>query len=289
MVAATFAVSPARAENLVKVGSTEQFGIARNEDTGVCNAYADTRAGQKVAFTRQNVTVYVPPNRAALGQTTDVLADFDRSRSYNVKGTWSWSQDLHMNLLTIEATQDFMWDFLNRNLMSLSVPSSGRNEQLIDLNLLGTKTAMMRVDECQRASDEARANAIINNAAVPAASAPAADTPAALAPPIPPTHAPLPNNNADDTAAGIVAAILGLGGVVVISLIFFHFLPIIVALMRGKADGKFGIFLVNLFFGWTLIGWILAFIWACTGDTKADLTKKERERLEFLAAMKGRA
>src|SRR5262245_41726818 len=81
-VAATIAVSSARAETLVQVGSTDQFGIAREENTGVCNAYADTMAGQKVAFTRRTVTVYVPRSRAASGQTTDVLADFDRSRSY---------------------------------------------------------------------------------------------------------------------------------------------------------------------------------------------------------------
>ena len=128
-----------------------------------------------------------------------------------------------------------------------------------------------------------------SNAAVPAASAPKADTPAALSPPVSSTHAPLPKNAAADTAAGIVAAILGLGAAVVFGLIFFHFLPIIIALVRGKADGKFGIFLLNLFFGWTLIGWVLAFIWACTGDTKADLAKKERERLELLAVMKANA
>ena len=42
-----------------------------------------------------------------------------------------------------------------------------------------------------------------------------------------------------------------------------YFLPCIIASSRGtKSQG--GIFLLTLFLGWTLVGWLLAAIWAIT-------------------------
>jgi len=42
-----------------------------------------------------------------------------------------------------------------------------------------------------------------------------------------------------------------------------YFLPTILA--RHKADFM-GVFLVNLFLGWTVIGWFVALIWACSTE-----------------------
>ena len=39
-----------------------------------------------------------------------------------------------------------------------------------------------------------------------------------------------------------------------------YMLPFAVALWRGQASGK--IFWVNLLLGWTIIGWVIALIWA---------------------------
>ncbi len=44
-----------------------------------------------------------------------------------------------------------------------------------------------------------------------------------------------------------------------------YFLPTIIG--REKSDAGF-IFLVNLLLGWTVVGWIVAFIWACAADTR---------------------
>jgi hypothetical protein len=44
-----------------------------------------------------------------------------------------------------------------------------------------------------------------------------------------------------------------------------YFLPTIVALVRERHD-KFSVFLLNLFLGWSLIGWVIALIWACKSD-----------------------
>jgi hypothetical protein len=40
-----------------------------------------------------------------------------------------------------------------------------------------------------------------------------------------------------------------------------HFLPTFVAGSR-HVENFWWIFLINLFFGWTLIGWVLALVWA---------------------------
>ena len=41
------------------------------------------------------------------------------------------------------------------------------------------------------------------------------------------------------------------------------FLPTLVAKFRNHPN-TLAIFLVNLFFGWTFIGWVVSLIWACT-------------------------
>jgi hypothetical protein len=46
----------------------------------------------------------------------------------------------------------------------------------------------------------------------------------------------------------------------------FYFLPSIVAFARSKRD-LLSIFLLNLFLGWTLIGWIVALVWAAKVDS----------------------
>jgi len=45
--------------------------------------------------------------------------------------------------------------------------------------------------------------------------------------------------------------------------ILLYFLPALIG--RHKADAM-GIFIVNLLFGWTVIGWIIALIWACAAE-----------------------
>jgi hypothetical protein len=45
--------------------------------------------------------------------------------------------------------------------------------------------------------------------------------------------------------------------------ILLYFLPTLIA--RDKPD-VMAIFLVNLLFGWTVIGWFVALIWACASE-----------------------
>jgi len=46
-----------------------------------------------------------------------------------------------------------------------------------------------------------------------------------------------------------------------------YFAPWLVSLMR-RHRSKLAIFITNLVFGWTLLGWIIALIWACTGNVE---------------------
>ena len=47
-----------------------------------------------------------------------------------------------------------------------------------------------------------------------------------------------------------------------------YFLPSIIALARSKRD-LLSIFLLNLFLGWSVIGWIVALVWAAKNDVPA--------------------
>ena len=51
---------------------------------------------------------------------------------------------------------------------------------------------------------------------------------------------------------GIITFVLGLA---------VYFLPTIIALAR-KRRNTLAIFLLNFFLGWTLIGWVVALVWA---------------------------
>lgn len=50
-------------------------------------------------------------------------------------------------------------------------------------------------------------------------------------------------------------------GIFVLPFLAIHFLPTIIAVVRG-ARNAVGIFLVNLLLSWTVIGWFIALIWS---------------------------
>jgi hypothetical protein len=57
------------------------------------------------------------------------------------------------------------------------------------------------------------------------------------------------------------------GGMLLLLLLGAYFFPAIVAGLRHHHNGG-AIFLANLFFGWTLFGWLLSLIWAATNPAK---------------------
>jgi hypothetical protein len=57
-----------------------------------------------------------------------------------------------------------------------------------------------------------------------------------------------------------------------------YLLPTLIAAARDKTHGAAGVFLLNIFLGWTLIGWLVAFMWACGGDAPPSTTAKKSSR-----------
>ena len=51
------------------------------------------------------------------------------------------------------------------------------------------------------------------------------------------------------------------------ALCLLHFLPTVIAAIRHSRS-TLGIFFVNLFLGWTVIGWVVALIWAISSEPR---------------------
>jgi hypothetical protein len=49
-----------------------------------------------------------------------------------------------------------------------------------------------------------------------------------------------------------------------VMVLLIYFAPTVVAVARDHQD-RLAIGAVNLLFGWTMVGWLLAFIWSLTG------------------------
>lgn len=56
-----------------------------------------------------------------------------------------------------------------------------------------------------------------------------------------------------------------ISAVIIILFLIPYFLPSIIALFRSKSNTT-AIVMLNLFLGWTFIGWVVALIWAVTKD-----------------------
>jgi hypothetical protein len=85
--------------------------------------------------------------------------------------------------------------------------------------------------------------------------------------------------SADSSGAFLLIIVVGL---------FCYFLPTIIALSRGKANGTGGVFFVNLLLGWSVVGWFVSFIWACSGQTKQQLRREEQRHSELMATLKAK-
>lgn len=57
-----------------------------------------------------------------------------------------------------------------------------------------------------------------------------------------------------------------LGAAIILAMIAVYFMPAYIG-FRKRNGGA--ILFLNLFFGWTVVGWIAAFIWACVSTREA--------------------
>lgn len=69
-------------------------------------------------------------------------------------------------------------------------------------------------------------------------------------------------------------------GFILLGLILFsYFLPTIIELCNGHPH-KAGIILLNFFLGWTLVGWVVALVWAVSRATAARMRNKATELVD---------
>ncbi len=69
-----------------------------------------------------------------------------------------------------------------------------------------------------------------------------------------------------ESMLGLTAAFIGL--------VSLYFLPTIVAFTR-RHKNKMPIALVNLFVGWTVLGWFVALVWSFTSHTNAAVASQQ--------------
>ena len=64
-------------------------------------------------------------------------------------------------------------------------------------------------------------------------------------------------------------------GTVLLLLLGIHFLPTFVAVVRQHRHAVL-ILVLNIFFGWTIIGWLVLLIWAAVGEEKGPIYERRR-------------
>lgn len=68
----------------------------------------------------------------------------------------------------------------------------------------------------------------------------------------------------------MTAGFMGFGLLfVVIFGLFIYFIPSIIALSKKKSNAV-AIIVLNIFLGWSLLGWVIALVWALTADQQAQ-------------------
>ena len=64
-----------------------------------------------------------------------------------------------------------------------------------------------------------------------------------------------------------------------------YVVPMVIVALRdvhGRAAG--GIVLISLFLGWTLIGWLVALVWACRAERRVKRKRAAHNQAAILAA-----
>tara|TARA_R110000772_G_scaffold208623_1_gene319207 strand:- start:786 stop:1109 length:324 start_codon:yes stop_codon:yes gene_type:complete len=74
----------------------------------------------------------------------------------------------------------------------------------------------------------------------------------------------------------------------VLILVYIHFLPTIIALKKNHKN-KVPIILINIFLGWSLVGWVVALVWAtkkAEGVIVENNVGSQADELEKLHSLK---
>ncbi len=65
--------------------------------------------------------------------------------------------------------------------------------------------------------------------------------------------------------------------VIIAFLLFIYFIPSLVAYSRKKRNAS-AIFALNLFLGWSFLGWVISLVWALTKDNIQVNVEENKEK-----------
>jgi Superinfection immunity protein len=99
------------------------------------------------------------------------------------------------------------------------------------------------------------------------------------------SNAPEPATAALESAPAATDSHSDAGACLLWAIVALYFLPSIIAKLRQKAEGGNGIAFLNLLLGWTVIGWLFCFVWACTGRTQKDIAREDKQHCELMEAL----
>lgn len=74
-------------------------------------------------------------------------------------------------------------------------------------------------------------------------------------------------------------------GLLVIIIGLLYFVPSLIACLR-HSKAVAGIFVINLFLGWTALGWVIALAWAAGGAKRDEPTKSYQHPYRKVSARK---
>src|SRR5258708_35575631 len=79
------------------------------------------------------------------------------------------------------------------------------------------------------------------------------------------------------------------GMILLLAGLLVYLLPMVIVALRDVQGGAAGgIALINLFLGWTLIGWLVAFVLACGAEGGVKRDKAARNQAPILASLANR-
>jgi 4-hydroxybenzoate polyprenyltransferase len=67
------------------------------------------------------------------------------------------------------------------------------------------------------------------------------------------------------------------GAIIVGAMLLTYFLPSLIVYNR-KPNNWLGVFALNIFLGWSFLGWVIALVWACSGESEVQQQRRVHDR-----------
>jgi len=265
------------------------YGVARDDRQAIY--WYQRAAAQGFVLAQKNMAALAERMQASAPTPPDASADLQRGQSDRVRYE-AWFHGLTGDYLA-GATY---WE-ANRSVRShapCTGPGSPSTSSAWTEGCLAAQSRLSPLDQLRKASPDYRAGwnhppAVPTPAAdvtpPPEQSSPPADptlapavpAPTVDAPPVPPA-APVvaaPQSPASGVA-GMAWVVFAVGVLVVGFGLAAYFFPTLIAAGRKKRNTA-AIFALNLFLGWTLLGWVLALIWSLSVDPNPTTVSRAAE------------